>query len=67
MYPDEEGRVRSLPASWTTAGAVDPYVVLSAGRSLLHLQDLIALVETVRALLSVRESERAKAGGRGVK
>lgn len=67
MYRDEEGRVRSLPASWTTAGAADPYVVLSAGRSLLHLQGLLVLVETVRALLSVRESERAEAGGRGVK
>jgi hypothetical protein len=67
MYRDEEGRVRSLPASWTTAGAADPYVVLSAGRCLLHLQDLLALVETVRALLSARESERAEARSGGVR
>ena len=60
MYRDEEGRVRSLPASWTTAGAVNPYVALSAGRSLLHLQDLLALVDTVRSVVSVRESERAE-------
>ncbi len=60
MYRDEEGRVRSLPASWTTAGAVDPYVVLSAGRSVLHLQDLLALVETVRAVRSERGQDRAK-------
>ena len=59
MYRDEEGRVRSLPASWTTAAAVDPYVVLSAGRSLLHLRDLLALADTVRAQLSERESEGA--------
>jgi len=52
MYRDGEGRVRSLPASWTTAAAVDPYIVLSAGRSLLHPRDLHALVETVRTLLS---------------
>ena len=60
MYRDEEGRVRSLPASWTTAGAVDPYVVLSAGRSLLHLQDLLVLVETVHALLSVKGTRSAQ-------
>jgi len=60
MYRDEEGRVRSLPASWTTAGAVDPYVVLSAGRSLLHLQDLLALVETVRVWRCERGLDRAQ-------
>ncbi len=67
MYRDGQGRGCSLPASWTNAAAADPYVVLSAGRSLLHLQDLLALVERLLALLSVRKSERAEARGGGVK
>jgi hypothetical protein len=57
MYRDLEGRVCSLPSAWTTACAPDPYVALSAGRSLLRVPDLVALRETVCTLLSVRPGE----------
>ncbi len=50
QYYDVGGVVRSLPASWTDAGAIDPFVVRAAGRSILHVDDLIALTELVAAI-----------------
>jgi Family of unknown function (DUF5372) len=35
-FYDDEGRLKSLPACWTSLGEVDPFVVLSAGRALLR-------------------------------
>ena len=49
-YCDELGVVRSLPASWTDAGVIDPFVVMAAGRSILHVDDLIALIELVAGI-----------------
>lgn len=51
MYRDAQGRVCSLPAAWTSVVAPDPYVVLSAGRSLFRPQDLVRLAARVRRLL----------------
>jgi hypothetical protein len=50
QYYDVEGVVRSLPASWTDAGAIDPFVVRAAGRSVLHVDDLVALIELVAGI-----------------
>jgi hypothetical protein len=50
QYYDEAGVVRSLPAPWTDAGVVDPFVVRAAGRSVLHVDDLIALTELVAGI-----------------
>ena len=50
QFYDVAGVVRSLPASWTDAGAIDPFVVRAAGRSMLHVDDLIALTELVAGL-----------------
>jgi hypothetical protein len=36
-------RMYSLPAGWTDVGDPDPFVVLSAGRSLFRVEDLLAL------------------------
>lgn len=48
MYRDGRGRVCSLPASWTSLAPPDPYVTVSAGRSLLRLDDLLTLVDVVQ-------------------
>jgi hypothetical protein len=40
-------RVERLPARWTSAGGVDPFVQLSAGRSLFRVDDLVRLAELV--------------------
>ena len=42
-YYDEADRLKSLPARWTSAGSVDPFVELSAGRSLFRVRDLLEL------------------------
>ena len=59
MWEDERGEVRSLPASWTSAGEEDAFRVMSAGRSAFRVEDLLELVEVVRGV----EGERS--GGAG--
>ena len=44
-YPD--GTLRSLPVGWTDLAPVDPYVVISAGRSWFRVEDLMALVDLI--------------------
>lgn len=43
-------RVYSVPASWTDVEGPDPFVVLSAGRSLFRLEDLFALSGLIQEL-----------------
>jgi len=64
MYRDAGDRIRALPASWTSVVAPDPYVALSAGRSLFRLDDLVALVGLVRGGPPAGETVGR---GRGVK
>ena len=49
-FHDQEGRFRSFPASWTSVAAPDPFVVVSAGRSLFRVKDLLALASLLREL-----------------
>ena len=49
-FHDGEGRLRSLPASWTSVVGRDPFVALSAGRAFFRVEDLLALVALVRVL-----------------
>ena len=50
QYYDAGGIVRSMPASWTSVAPVDPFVEVAAGRSPLHIDDLLALTELVAGL-----------------
>jgi hypothetical protein len=43
-------RVCSLPAGWTDVEEPDPFVVMSAGRSLFRPADLLALADVVDGL-----------------
>ena len=52
FYLGPDNKVRSLPACWTSAGAVEPFVALSDGRSHLTIADLLALVALVGAATS---------------
>jgi hypothetical protein len=47
---DDQGRLTSLPAGWTSVGAEDPFLVIAAGRSPLHIATLPALAALVRRL-----------------
>ena len=49
FFRDDNGQVRSLPASWTDVAPLDPFVSMSAGRSLFRVQDLLELTRLVDA------------------
>ena len=50
FYLDEGGELRSLPARWTSEDAGDPLVVISAGRSLYRVADLLELAKLTREI-----------------
>jgi hypothetical protein len=43
-------RVYSLPAGWSDVEEPDPFVVISAGRSLFRPEDLLALADALDGL-----------------
>ena len=43
FFYDEQGVLKALPASWTDAGATDPFVTLAAGRAHFRPADLLEL------------------------
>jgi hypothetical protein len=43
-------RIYSVPANWTDVEGTEPFVVLSAGRSLFRVEDLLILSALVREL-----------------
>jgi len=49
-FHDEHGRICSLPATWTNVVTPEPFVELSAGRSLFRIEDLLALAALLREL-----------------
>jgi hypothetical protein len=49
-YLDEQGRLRMIPASWTSLAAPDPFVVVSSGRSWFRVEDLLALSRLIEAI-----------------
>ena len=46
-FADAEGRLHSLPAGWTDAVAVDPFVAIAAGRSRLRVAELLELTRWI--------------------
>jgi hypothetical protein len=49
-FYDREGRLASIPTTWTDVSALDPFVVVAAGRSLFRVTDLLELVQEIRPL-----------------
>jgi len=49
-FYDEAGELKALPARWTDVGALDPFVVLAAGRAYFRPQDLLALADMLDGL-----------------
>src|SRR5215510_684282 len=49
-FHHDDGRFTSIPASWTSLAAVDPFVWLAAGRAYFRVEDLIAVADLVEAL-----------------
>lgn len=50
LFHDAQGRMRSMPASWTDVAQLDPFVATSAGRSFFLVEDLLSLVSLLRLL-----------------
>ena len=50
FYREPTGRMRFLPARWTSLAAPDPFVIAAAGRAHFRLKDLIRLAEQIREL-----------------
>ncbi len=47
---DEDRRLRSLPADWTSLAPPDPFVAVSAGRASFRVEDLERLGDLLRNL-----------------
>ncbi len=50
FYRDPNGRMRFLPARWTSLASPDPFVITAAGRAYFRMEDLIRLAEQIREL-----------------
>jgi len=60
FFLDERDNLRSLPASWTSLLAKDPFVDRSGGKSCFHIKDLIELSQLVRGLKEANKDRRKK-------
>ncbi len=49
-FYNDQGRLSSLPAKWTSVGPKDAFVELSRGRSPFRMEDLLELVELLREM-----------------
>jgi hypothetical protein len=49
-YRDPTGRMRFLPARWTSMSAPDPFVIISAGRAHFRVEDLVRLHDRLKEL-----------------
>jgi hypothetical protein len=47
-FQDDQGRLRTIPAAWTSVHEEDPLVVLAAGRSPFRASDLVELAAIVK-------------------
>ncbi len=47
FFYTSEGRLSSVPLNWTDVAPPDPFVVVSAGRALFRIKDLLRLVYLV--------------------
>ena len=55
-FYDNDGRLRSVPTSWTDAAPMTVFVVVAEGRSLFRAADLLELAQPNQA--SSRNSRR---------
>ena len=49
-YRDPSGRMRFLPACWTSMTAPDPFVLIAEGRAYFRFVDLIRLQDRLKEL-----------------
>ena len=67
-YVDSQGRLRMIPARWTSLAPPDPFVAASASRSWFRVEDLLALSDLVAGIAGERPpGERGGAAAGNVK
>jgi Family of unknown function (DUF5372) len=49
-FHNDQGRLVSLPASWTSVLPPDPFILVGAGRSAFRVQDLLELAQLLANL-----------------
>ncbi len=57
-FHDNQGRLTSVPAGWTSVVAEDPFVAVAAGRSALHIAALRTLATLVPRLRRQTDPDR---------
>ena len=65
-FHDDKGKLRRLPATWTSVASTSPFEVMSAGRSHFRIEDLLRLVALVARQREFLEAARRVAGKRKV-
>jgi uncharacterized protein DUF5372 len=60
VYYRDGRELKRMPATWTSAAVVDPFVKLSAGRALFRTDDLLALAELITRERESRPSTRKR-------
>lgn len=60
MFFDDQGRLRSLLASWTNVDEPDAFAQCSAGRSWLRTDDLLQLGALVESILEGTATRRGR-------
>jgi hypothetical protein len=63
-YHDESGNLRRIATQWTSLAAADAFVMTSAGRSSLRVEDLLQLVVLVEQQRSALRPKRLKRRGK---
>jgi Family of unknown function (DUF5372) len=49
-FHDEQGRLRAIPAAWTSVVEPDPFLMLAAGQCLFRVPDLLRLADLLDRL-----------------
>ena len=60
FFSDDDGHLKALPARWTSIVPPDPHEVISQGRSLFRVRDLLELVQIVKRLKGKRNRKAGK-------
>ena len=58
MYFDRDGKLRSMPASWTSVCERDSFLQAAAGQSWFRIDDLLELAELLQSLEQGRRTRR---------
>ena len=65
-FLDASGELKRLPASWTSAGALNVFVAMSGGRAHFQVEDLLALAALIARQREVRPPTKRRKNAPGV-